>query len=116
MGTVDPDWEAADSGPAVPPGMGRRRLARARGQPAPARFRAPLARKPIVVWASWAWRPGLLLGWLQDADGWSCHIRYRVGREDIDQFVVYDPILILPVVIEDGTDWWLPPIDTGRQS
>jgi hypothetical protein len=103
------------SRPAVPPEKPAGRLQRARGQPAAGRFHPPPSRKPIVVWASWAWRPGLLLGWLHDDDGWSCHIQYRVGQEDVEQFVVYDPTLILPVAVEDGADWWLPPAPDGAR-
>ena len=84
--------------------------------PAPGRYTPPAAPTPIVAWASWAWRPGLLLGWRRDRDGWSCHIRLRVGREDIDQFVVYDPMLILPITIEDGANWWLPPTPGGASA
>jgi len=54
------------------------------------------------------------LGWRKDDDGWSCHICYRLGRQDVEQFVVFDPGLILPVTIEDGLGWWLPEAPDGK--
>jgi len=83
-------------------------LDRAPGMAAPGLYTPPAEPAPIVAWVSWAWRPGLLLGWRRDREGWSCHIRVRVGREDHDQFVVYDSALILPVAVEDAASWWLP--------
>lgn len=108
------DNAAVESRPPKRSGRPVPRLERAPGLAAPGLYRPPPAPVPIVAWASWAWRPGLLLGWRKENEGWSCHIRFRVGREDIEQFVVFDPALILPVTIEDGASWWLPAVPMSR--